>query len=66
MTQVEQVNSGIVIAHIARMGNRGEVTAEILTDFPERFDEVARVTSPGAATPRPCSRDTAFTRDVCS
>jgi 16S rRNA processing protein RimM len=45
MTQVEQVNSGIVIARIARAwGIRGEVTAEILTDFPERFDDVSTVT----------------------
>jgi 16S rRNA processing protein RimM len=35
---------GIVIAHIARpWGRRGEVTAEILTDFPERFDDVSSV-----------------------
>lgn len=45
MTVAEHVNTGIVIARIARAwGIRGEVTAEILTDFPERFDVVAEVT----------------------
>lgn len=45
MIVAEQVETGIVIARIARAwGIRGEVTAEILTDFPERFDEVAEVT----------------------
>jgi 16S rRNA processing protein RimM len=36
---------GITIAHIARpWGNKGEVTADILTDFPERFEAVSAVT----------------------
>lgn len=35
----------ISIAHIARPhGVRGEVSAEILTDFPERFEEMEEVT----------------------
>lgn len=39
------MSEGIVIARIARpWGNRGEVTADVLTDFPERFDAVERVT----------------------
>jgi 16S rRNA processing protein RimM len=53
MTVAEQVNTGIVIARIARAwGIRGEVTAEILTDFPERFDEVAAVTLRRGASTR--------------
>lgn len=41
----ENVNTGIVIARITRAwGIRGEVTAEILTDFPERFDALSEVT----------------------
>jgi 16S rRNA processing protein RimM len=36
---------GIRIARIARAwGNKGEVTADLLTDFPERFDDVEAVT----------------------
>ncbi len=53
MTVAEQVDTGIVIARIARAwGIRGEVTAEILTDFPERFDEVAAVTLRRGASTR--------------
>ena len=45
MNSTEHVNDGIVIARIARAwGIRGEVTADILTDFPERFDELGKVT----------------------
>lgn len=37
-------DGGIAIARITRaFGIRGEVTAEILTDFPERFDDVTSV-----------------------
>ena len=37
-------NEGIVIARIARAwGIKGEVFADLLTDFPERFDDVARL-----------------------
>ena len=44
---------GIVIAHIARpWGRRGEVTADMLTDFPERFDNVSSVTLRRGATER--------------
>ena len=44
---------GIVIARIARSwGNRGEVTADVLTDFPERFDTVSDVTLRRGATER--------------
>src|SRR6188474_2918469 len=36
---------GVIVAHIARAwGNKGEVTADLLTDFPERFDDLAGVT----------------------
>ena len=36
---------GIRIAHVVRAhGLRGEVAADMLTDFPERFDDVAEVT----------------------
>jgi 16S rRNA processing protein RimM len=36
---------GIRIAHVVRAhGIRGEVAADMLTDFPERFDDVAEVT----------------------
>jgi len=36
---------GVCIAHIVRYwGNKGEVTANVLTDFPERFDDVETVT----------------------
>jgi 16S rRNA processing protein RimM len=39
------MTEGIRIAHIVRYwGNKGEVTADILTDFPDRFDDVAAVT----------------------
>jgi 16S rRNA processing protein RimM len=45
---------GIVIARIARpWGNRGEVTADILTDFPERFADVSAVTLRRGAEGRP-------------
>src|SRR5688572_10104209 len=36
---------GIVIARLARAwGIRGEIAADLLTDFPERFDDVSEVT----------------------
>jgi 16S rRNA processing protein RimM len=39
------MTEGIRIAHIVRYwGNKGEVTADLLTDFPERFGDVAAVT----------------------
>lgn len=42
---MSESKEGIVIARIARaFGIRGEVTADILTDFPERFDDVSGVT----------------------
>lgn len=44
---------GIVIAHIARAwGIRGEAIADILTDFPERFESVEGVTLRRGATER--------------
>jgi 16S rRNA processing protein RimM len=47
-------NEGIVIARIARAwGIKGEVFADILTDFPERFDDVTTVTLRRGATERP-------------
>ena len=53
MTVAEQVETGIVIARIARAwGIRGEVTAEILTDFPERFGELSEVTLRRGASQR--------------
>jgi 16S rRNA processing protein RimM len=37
-------NSWIVLAHLLRpQGRKGELLAELLTDFPERFDEKKRV-----------------------
>lgn len=51
MTESKQ---GIVIARIARMwGNKGEVTADILTDFPERFEDVTEVILRRGAVERP-------------
>ncbi len=45
---------GIVIARIARpWGNKGEVTADIHTDFPERFESVRAVTLRRNASERP-------------
>ncbi|MCC6744242.1 MAG: ribosome maturation factor RimM [Acidobacteria bacterium] len=53
MALAENVNTGVVVAHITRAwGIRGEVTAEILTDFPERFDELSGVTLRRGATSR--------------
>jgi 16S rRNA processing protein RimM len=43
----------IVIARVARTrGLRGEVVADLLTDFPERFDEVAEVVAVAPDTSR--------------
>lgn len=47
-------NEGIVIARLARAwGIKGEVIANILTDFPERFDDVTTVTLRRGAAERP-------------
>jgi len=47
----------VVVAHILRpRGNKGEVAAELLTDFPERLTKLREVyvgTAGGAAAPRP-------------
>lgn len=48
------MSDGIVIAHVARpWGNKGEVTADILTDFPERFEAVTAVTLRRGGASRP-------------
>jgi len=54
MPVMEQVGEGIVIARIARAwGIRGEVIADVLTDFPERFGDVSAVTLRRGASGRP-------------
>lgn len=53
MALAETEHTGVVIARITRAwGIRGEVTAEILTDFPERFDALAEVTLRRGGTSR--------------
>ena len=40
----EQVSQWVVLAHLLRpQGRKGEILAELLTDFPERFDTRKRV-----------------------
>jgi 16S rRNA processing protein RimM len=49
----EERKEGIVIAHIARAwGIKGEVIADLHTDFPDRFDDVEAVTLRRGATER--------------
>jgi len=51
---LNNLRSGVVIARVAKaFGIRGEAAAEILTDFPERFDDVSNVTLRRGATERP-------------
>lgn len=46
--------SGVVIARVVKaFGIRGEAAADVLTDFPERFDDVSDVTLRRGATERP-------------
>ena len=40
----DSASSWIVLAHLLRpQGRKGELLAELLTDFPERFEEQRRV-----------------------
>jgi 16S rRNA processing protein RimM len=42
--QASQTTRWVVLAHLLRpQGRKGEILAELLTDFPERFDERSRV-----------------------
>jgi 16S rRNA processing protein RimM len=54
-TSSEQTQRWVAVAHILRSrGNKGEVAAELLTDFPERLAKLSQVyLTDGKSEPRP-------------